>query len=92
MSQSSNGVFRVILSQLQARRLRQFLDQSRAQTGLEGLLCTVSRHYDSASGGTVLELQAATLSRSATKKIQRIIADEQTALAEHPHESSKASQ
>ena len=92
MNELSNGIFRAILSQLQARRLRQFLDQARAQTGLEGVFCSVSRHYDSASGGTVLELQAARLSPAGIRKIRKIIADEKSVVAKHAHEAASASQ
>ena len=76
MSEPASSIFRVILSQLQARRLRQFLDRSRDRAGVEGILCTISRYYDAASGGTVLELQAARLSRGAIRKIQKIISEE----------------
>jgi hypothetical protein len=84
MTDLRNGVFRIILSELQGNQFKEMLNRSRAKTGTEGILCTVARCYDSASGGSIVELQAARLSRAATKKIQQIIADEQPALAKHP--------
>ena len=71
-----NSVFRVVLSELQAHQFKELLDQSKAETGVEGILCTVSRSYDSASGGSIMELQVARLSCGATQKIQKIIAEE----------------
>jgi hypothetical protein len=71
-----NPPFRIILFPLQAHQFKEALDESRDRTGVEGLLCTVSRHFDSASGGTVLELQAAKLSQVATRKIQQILRSE----------------
>ena len=76
MSESTNGVFRIVLSALQTHQFQKLLDQSKAKTGVEGILCTVTRCYDSASGGSILELQAVRLSRSATAKIQKIISEE----------------
>src|SRR5262249_51153974 len=72
----ASSVFRVILSALQAQQFKGLLDESRERTGTEGLLCTVARCYDSASGGSIVELQAARLSRGAIRKIQKIIAEE----------------
>lgn len=73
---SATSVFRVILSALQSDQFKELLDESRSRTGVEGILLTVARHYDSASGGAVLELQAAKLSASGIRKIQKIIAEE----------------
>jgi hypothetical protein len=72
----ANSVFNVILSQLQATQFKELLDESQQRTGIEGILCTVARCYDSASGGSIVELQAARLSRGAIRKIQKIIAED----------------
>jgi hypothetical protein len=76
MSERQNNVFRIILSPLQAQQFQELLNRSRAKTGVEGILCTVARCYVSASGGSIVELQAARLSRGAMRKIQKIFEDE----------------
>jgi hypothetical protein len=83
MSEEQHNIFRVILSELQAYQFRELLDRSRGDTGTEGILCTVARCYDSASGGSIVELQAARLSRGAIRKIEKIIEDELFALGCH---------
>jgi hypothetical protein len=70
-------LFKIVLSPLQAYQFTELLDQAKTETGFEGLLCTVARHFDSASGGSIVELQTTKLSPSAIRKIQKIIAEEQ---------------
>lgn len=79
MTTPASSVFRVVLSELQAHQFRGLLDQTRAETGIEGILCTIARAYNSASGGSIVELQATRLSSAGIRKIRRLIADEQLA-------------
>lgn len=83
IADSKRQVFRVFLSELQSAQFQTVLAEAQDRTGVSGIFCTVRRTFDLDNNRIGLELQVGWLSKDATRKIQRILAEEQ-ALASQP--------
>lgn len=73
-------VFKIFLSELQSQQFELPLAEARERTGINGVFATLRNAFDLERGCMALELQVGRLSKRATKRIQRILAEEQ---AEH---------
>ena len=76
-SQEESTVVKLVLYPSQARPFSRLLTDARDRTGIAGILCTVNQALDLNDGRLLLELQAARLDGSSTRKIQQLISDRQ---------------
>jgi hypothetical protein len=65
----------VTLYPSQAKQFEPLLEDAFNRTGIHGVLCTINRTQDLSEGHIFLEMQAARLNASATRRVQQIIAE-----------------
>jgi hypothetical protein len=75
--EEESTVVKIVLYPSQTRAFSRLLSDARDRTGIAGILCTVNQALDLNDGRLLLELQAARLDGSSTRKIQQLISDRQ---------------
>lgn len=71
-------IIQITLTDDQRRALAPLLDAARQATGIEGVLCSLSRAYCNRRGGSVLELQLMCCDRPLAQKAMRLLASSKT--------------